>query len=153
MKKILVRYKVKPRSGRGERRTCAGSLRRATPGGAHPVRHATFRLDDGPDVRAHRSRGVGERCARYHGRIHARGGRTNGVALDSAAEAEVIRATERDRLRAFVAKDMELANKLHANDFQLINPLGMVSSKEQYLGDVASGDVVYRVWEPETPMR
>jgi hypothetical protein len=47
-----------------------------------------------------------------------------GVVQDSLEEAEVVRATERARLRALVDKDMEMANQLHADDFELINPGG-----------------------------
>lgn len=66
------------------------------------------------------------------------------------AEIELIRTTERERLRAMVEADMDVANQLHADDFQLINPVGMAFSKEVYLGDVASGFVDYLIWEPET---
>lgn len=45
---------------------------------------------------------------------------------------------------------MEVANQLHADDFQLINPGGMTLSKEQFLGDVASGFVDFLVWEPKS---
>ena len=45
---------------------------------------------------------------------------------------------------------MEVARQLHADDFQLINPLGQSLSKEQYLGGIASGDLDYLVWEPES---
>jgi hypothetical protein len=74
----------------------------------------------------------------------------SGVVVDSADEVEVVRATERERLRALVDKDMESANKLHADDFELIDPSAQVSSKQQYLDGIASGDVTYRVWEPDT---
>lgn len=43
---------------------------------------------------------------------------------------------------------MESARLLHADDFQLINPVGVPSSKEQYLGAVASGELDYQTWEP-----
>ena len=66
------------------------------------------------------------------------------------AEADLVRATERERLRALVAANMEVARQLHADDFQLINPLGQSLSKEQYLGGIASGDLDYLVWEPES---
>ena len=66
------------------------------------------------------------------------------------AEADLIRATERERLRALVEANMEVARQLHADDFQLINPLGQSLSKEQYLGGIASGDLDYLVWEPES---
>ncbi len=65
-------------------------------------------------------------------------------------EADLIRATERERLRALVDADMEVARQLHADDFQLINPRGQSLSKEQYLGGIASGDLDYLVWEPES---
>jgi Domain of unknown function (DUF4440) len=63
-------------------------------------------------------------------------------------EADQVRATERERLRALVAADVETARMLHADDFQLVNPLGETLSKEQYLGGVASGEIDYLVWEP-----
>lgn len=65
-------------------------------------------------------------------------------------EAEGLRETERERLRALVQKDLEVAHRLHADDFQLINPLGGVVSKEQYLGGIAAGAINYLVWEPDT---
>ena len=68
---------------------------------------------------------------------------------NSSAEAEVIRATERARLSALVAANVEVAGPLHADDFQLINPVGESLSKEQYLSAVASGELDYLKWEPE----
>lgn len=67
---------------------------------------------------------------------------------DPQAEADLIRATERERLRSLVEADLEVAHRLHADDFQLINPRGQSLSKEQYLGGIASGDLDYLVWEP-----
>ena len=67
---------------------------------------------------------------------------------DPKAEADLIRATERERLRSLVEADMQVASALHADDFQLINPRGETYSKEQYLGGVASGEFDYVVWEP-----
>ena len=45
---------------------------------------------------------------------------------------------------------MGRADELHAEDFQLINPAGKAYSKAEYLGDVGSGEIDYRVWEPGT---
>lgn len=59
-----------------------------------------------------------------------------------------LRTTERERLRSLVDADMETAGRLHADDFQLINPLGGSLSKEEYLGQVASGEIDYLEWEP-----
>jgi hypothetical protein len=63
-------------------------------------------------------------------------------------EAALIRATERERLRALVDADMEVAWRLHADGFQLVTPSGAAYSREEYLGDIASGEVDYLVWEP-----
>jgi hypothetical protein len=61
------------------------------------------------------------------------------VVSEDRAEADSLRATERERLRALVAADVARARDLHADDFQLINPRGGVLTKEQYLGGIASG--------------
>lgn len=63
-------------------------------------------------------------------------------------EAELLRTTERQRLRALVEANLEVANQLHADDYQLINPAGQTLSKEQYLGGIASGAIDFLVWEP-----
>jgi hypothetical protein len=67
-------------------------------------------------------------------------------------EAEGIRATERERIRALVHADIEVARQLHADDFQLITPLGATLSKEQYLGAVAAGDIKYLACELDSPI-
>jgi Domain of unknown function (DUF4440) len=64
-------------------------------------------------------------------------------------DAELIRSTECERLRALVTGDVERAGQLHTDDFQLINPLGGALSKEQYLGGISSGQIHYLYWEPE----
>jgi hypothetical protein len=65
-------------------------------------------------------------------------------------ESDLIRATERERLRALVEGDVAAARLLHADDFQLINPRGESVSQEQYLGGIQSGQIDYLVWEPES---
>ena len=70
----------------------------------------------------------------------------------SGTEADRLRATERERLHALVEADLDAADRLHAGDFQLITPSGLVLSKEQYLGKIASGEIDYQVWEPDTPI-
>jgi hypothetical protein len=72
------------------------------------------------------------------------------VSVDAQDEADQLRATERARLRALVAADIETARRLHADDFQLVNPSGAALSIEQYLGQIASGELDYVTWEPET---
>lgn len=73
-----------------------------------------------------------------------------GVPSNREVDANVIRTTERERLRSLVDANIEVARRLHADDFQLINPLGGSLSKEQYLGGIASGQLDYLYWEPET---
>lgn len=72
-----------------------------------------------------------------------------GRSINQENEVELLRATERQRLRALVEANLEVANQLHADDFQLVNPAGQVLSKEQYLGGIASGMINYLVWEPD----
>jgi hypothetical protein len=65
-----------------------------------------------------------------------------------ASQVELIRETERTRLRALVGGDIETAGRLHADEFQLITPIGMALSKNDYLGAIASGQIKYLAWEP-----
>jgi hypothetical protein len=67
---------------------------------------------------------------------------------DPSPEPELIRETERARLRALVEGDIETAGRLHATEFQLITPIGMALSKNDYLGAIASGQIKYLAWEP-----
>jgi hypothetical protein len=55
---------------------------------------------------------------------------------------------ERQRLRALVDADLDLARSLHADDYQLITPGGATLSREGYLDGIATGDLDYRVFEP-----
>ncbi len=73
-----------------------------------------------------------------------------GVSSNYEADADVIRNTERERLRSLVDANMEVARRLHADDFQLINPSGGSLTKEEYLGGIASRRLDYVHWEPET---
>jgi len=59
-----------------------------------------------------------------------------------------IREIERSRLRALVAADVATAQPLHAVDFQLITPIGVALSREEYLGAIAAGQIKYMAWEP-----
>jgi hypothetical protein len=70
---------------------------------------------------------------------------------EAASTADVVRATERRRLQALLKHDYDTAAKLHADDFELIDPLGETVSKEGYLG---SGNAfAYTIWKPITPIR
>jgi ketosteroid isomerase-like protein len=69
-----------------------------------------------------------------------------------AAQADLVRAAERERLRALVDADAEATARLHADDFQLITPDGVPLSKADYLGALASGAIAYRVFEPTSEL-
>jgi len=73
---------------------------------------------------------------------------TKSADLTSRKEADRLRVIERERLRSLVDADLATANRLHADDFELINPRGGTLSKQQYLRDIASGDLNYLEWEP-----
>jgi Domain of unknown function (DUF4440) len=77
--------------------------------------------------------------------------RTAASAQAPAETAAVIRATERQRLRALLKHDFDTANKLHADDFELINPFGEAVSKEDYIDSGAA--FAYKVWKPISPIR
>jgi hypothetical protein len=62
--------------------------------------------------------------------------------------ADDMREIERRRLRALVEADMPTAAELHADDYELITPLGVAVSKEQYLGAIGSGQLTYARFEP-----
>jgi hypothetical protein len=61
---------------------------------------------------------------------------------------EQLRGLERSRLRALSEPDLDLARQLHAAQYELITPTGTALSGEQYLGSIATGRLVYRVFEP-----
>ena len=69
-------------------------------------------------------------------------------AFETSGTAELLRQTERDRLRSLVSADLDRARALHAPDFQLITPIGAALSREQYLGAIAAGHIRYLTWEP-----
>jgi len=72
-----------------------------------------------------------------------------GLASDPKTEADLIRTIEHQRIDALVAANMEVARQLHADDFQLVDPTGSTLSKDQFLGEVASGEIDFLVWEPQ----
>lgn len=63
-------------------------------------------------------------------------------------QAEHLRDIERTRLRALVSGDVSAASLLHADDFQLVTPIGAALSKAEYLGAIATGQINYLYWEP-----
>jgi hypothetical protein len=47
------------------------------------------------------------------------------------SDSDAIKATERERVRALVNAEIEVMRHLHADDYELITPLGAALSKEQ----------------------
>jgi hypothetical protein len=69
------------------------------------------------------------------------------------SESDKLRNIEESRLKALVDNDISIAASLHADNFELINPLGETSSKEKYLGGLANGEMDYKVFEPISEIR
>jgi ketosteroid isomerase-like protein len=67
-------------------------------------------------------------------------------------EAEDIRAVQRERSAALLTGDMQAAESIHADDFQLITPLGALFSRAQYLGAVEAGIIRYTAMELGSPV-
>ena len=80
------------------------------------------------------------------------GGRSSTASAGVHAAAERIRAIETDRLRALVAADMAPLRRVHAADFQLVDPTGETQSRDVFLGLVEAGDIDYLVFEPVSPI-
>ena len=59
-----------------------------------------------------------------------------------------LKSLEVQRLEALVEANIDVASKLHADDFQLVTPFGEIVSKEKYLGNIADGTLDYIVWRP-----
>jgi hypothetical protein len=67
---------------------------------------------------------------------------------DRLVEPERLVELERRRLRALVEVRVADAEALHAPDFVLVNPSGVVWSRAKYLGGIASSAIDYRRFEP-----
>ena len=65
----------------------------------------------------------------------------------------LFRSLEAERLRALVNADIETADRLHAADFQLVTPSDRLYTKDQSLGEIASGELDYLVFAPETEIQ
>ena len=60
------------------------------------------------------------------------------------------RELERRRLRSLVAPDLEVARALHADDYQLVTPGGATLTRDEYLGQIASGHLRYTTFEADS---
>src|SRR5262245_25073940 len=64
-----------------------------------------------------------------------------------------IRAVERARLAALVSGDIDAADPLHADDYELVTPSGRTMSKAAYLDAIATGSLQYAIFEPVSEVR
>lgn len=76
------------------------------------------------------------------------GSATGGV----GTTADHLRTIETARLQALVDADTQTARKLMAPDFQVINPGGVVSSRQDYMDAVDAKNIDYLVFEPVSPI-
>jgi hypothetical protein len=72
-----------------------------------------------------------------------------GGSTPQTVSAEELRALERRRLRSLVDADLDVARALHSPEYQLITPGGVSMSRDDYLTQIASGELRYSVFEPE----
>ena len=87
--------------------------------------------------------------------LNASGGglAANGDQGETAA-ADTLRATERERVRALREVEMAVAERLHADDYQLVTQAGMTFQQARvYLHGIASRALRYTTWEAASPMR
>ncbi len=58
-----------------------------------------------------------------------------------------LRSLEAERINSLVAPDMGIADRLHAQGYELITPRGVALSRADYLGSIASGTLNYKRFE------
>lgn len=75
--------------------------------------------------------------------------RSEAVPGRDPAIADHLRARERQRTQALVERNLELAGRMHAPEYQLITPAGKTFDKAGYLEAIRTGDLAYVSWEPD----
>lgn len=63
--------------------------------------------------------------------------------------ADVLRELELRRTQALVARDIDLADRMHAPEYQLITPAGKAFDKAGYLDAIRTGALTYVSWEAD----
>jgi ketosteroid isomerase-like protein len=74
------------------------------------------------------------------------------VSRGSSSEGDQLREIERTRLQALVDADIATARPLMAPDFEVINPGGAVSGRDDYMDALEGGVIDYLVFEPASPI-
>jgi ketosteroid isomerase-like protein len=67
---------------------------------------------------------------------------------EAAATASALEQIERQRLAALVDADMEVVERLHAEDFELVPPPGVALTRDEYVTLVSTGDLDYQAFDP-----
>jgi hypothetical protein len=73
--------------------------------------------------------------------------------MSAEMTAQRLRKMEHERLAALVAAKVSVAERLHADDYELITPSGSTISKREYLDGIASGALRYSLFEPVSEIR
>jgi hypothetical protein len=74
------------------------------------------------------------------------------VSRGSSSEGDRLRDIERTRLQALVGADIATARPLMAPDFEVINPSGALSGRDEYMQALEAGVIDYLVFEPASPI-
>jgi hypothetical protein len=73
---------------------------------------------------------------------------TQSASPASTSEAELVQTTELERLRALVEADADVADQLHAEEYELVSAHGEFLTREEYVGGIIAGEFSYEVFEP-----
>lgn len=65
---------------------------------------------------------------------------------------DFFRSLEATRTQALVRRDMDSIERLHAPEYELVTPAGVVFSRARYLAAIAA-EPFYASWEPIGPMQ
>lgn len=69
---------------------------------------------------------------------------------DPSRAAQQVEHLERQRLVALVEADMDVVERLHADDFELVPPPGVLLDRDELVGMVASGELDFHELEPRS---
>jgi len=64
-----------------------------------------------------------------------------------------LRSLEASRINSLVVRDMDTAERLHADVYELITPRGVALSRAEYLRSIASGELSYQRFEAVSEMQ
>ena len=68
-------------------------------------------------------------------------------------EADEVRAAEQQRIEAFVSGDIRALQRLHADDYHMVNPAGQEVTRDDYINGIDRGFLAFNVWAPQSDMQ